>query len=152
MDPRVQRVALRDRVPWIGAELLDAEADPLAFRIDSEHDSLDLVALLQDFRGVANFLGPRQIRNMHQPVDALLDLDERAEVRDRLDLALNVGADRMFFGQRDPRVRFSLFEAQRDAPVRLIDSQHLHLDVAALAYHLGGMHGALGPAHLGYVN
>src|SRR5262249_19722594 len=126
VDPRVQRVALRDRVPWIGAELLDPEADPFIFRIDSAPDRLDLVALLHHFRRRAYVLCSRQIGNMQHAVDALLDLDERAEVRDRLDLAFDVSADRMLLGQRDPRARFSLFEAQGDPPVRLLDPQHLH--------------------------
>ena len=31
-------------------------------------------------------------------------------------------------GERFPRIRLGLLEAERDAPVALVDAEHLHLD------------------------
>ena len=65
---------------------------------------------------------------MHQAIDPGLDFDEHAEVGDRLDLALHVRADRMLLGERLPWIRFGLLESERDAPVALVNAEHLHLD------------------------
>src|SRR5882762_419081 len=80
---RVERIALRYRVPRIGAELLHAEAHALVLDVDTQHDRLELVALLDHFRRMPNFLRPRQIRDVHQAVDARFDFDEHAEISDR---------------------------------------------------------------------
>src|SRR5208337_2108586 len=90
VDAGVERVALRNGVPRILRQLLDAEADPLVLDIDAEYHRFDLVALLRDLRRMPNFLGPRQIGDVHQSIDARLDLDEHAEVGNRFDFAFDV--------------------------------------------------------------
>src|ERR1700722_6370688 len=86
VNSRVQGITLRHRIPRIGGELFDAQADALVLDVDSEDGRLELVTLLDHFARMPNLLGPRQIRNMHETVDPRLDLYEYAEVGDRLDL------------------------------------------------------------------
>src|SRR5580700_6493524 len=131
VNPGVQRITLRHRIPWIGRQLLDAEADALVLDVDSEHSRFELVALLDHLARMPNFLGPRQIRNVHEPVDARLDLDEHAEVGDRLDLALHLAADRMLEAELFPRIRFGLLESERYSAIRLVNAEHLHLNHVA---------------------
>ena len=94
LHARADRVALRQRLPGILGELLDAERDALVVDVDAEHDRLDLVALLVKLGGVLDLLRPVQVGDVHQAVDPLLDADEDAEVGDALDLALDRAADR----------------------------------------------------------
>ena len=82
------RIALRHARPRILGELLDAERDALVLDVDAEHDRLDVVALLVELGGVLDLLGPVQVGDVHQAVDALVDADEDAEVGDALHLAL----------------------------------------------------------------
>src|SRR6184192_266567 len=98
------------------------------------------------------FLGPRQIRNMDQPVNARFDLNEDAEISQRLNLTGNPAADRMTFGQLLPRIGFGLLKAKRDPAIGLVDSEHLYLDMIANIYDFGRMYRALAPRHLGNVN
>src|SRR5690606_21588398 len=73
-------------------QLLHAEADALALRVDRQDNGLEGVALLvvaDDFLGVGV---PADVRQVHQAVDAAFQADEDAEVGDRLDLALDLVA------------------------------------------------------------
>ena len=128
---RVADVMPREEVvPDVGRELLQAERQPLVLGVDVEHHRLDDVALLQHFGGVLDPLAPRHVGDVDQPVDLLLDLDERAELGQVPDLALNLRADRILVRQVVPGVRLDLLEAERDAPRRRIDAEHhrVHAD------------------------
>jgi hypothetical protein len=57
--------------------------------VDREHHDLDGITLLEHFARVRDALGPRHVRDVHQTVDTLLELDEGAEVREVADLALD---------------------------------------------------------------
>ena len=69
-----------------------------------------------------------------------------------LTLPLTVLPSGWLLRQLFPRIRFGLLEPERDAPVGLVDAQHLDLDHVADVDHLRGMHRALAPAHLGDVD
>jgi hypothetical protein len=71
-------------------------------------------------------LGPAQVGDMDEAVDALLDADEDTEIGDVLDLALDDRADRV-----------ALLETSTSSPT---------------ADHLGGMTRLLRPGHLGDVD
>ena len=68
-------------------ELLDAERDALALRVDRQHHGLQLIALLVATQGLLAGLVPGDVGEMDQAVDAAVQADEDAEVGDRLDLA-----------------------------------------------------------------
>jgi hypothetical protein len=66
-----------------------------------------------------------------QAVDAVLDLDERAELGQVAHLARDRRADRVLLGQLVPRVALDLLQAERDAPRARIDAEHHRLDRVA---------------------
>jgi hypothetical protein len=74
-------VALGERLPRVGGQLLDAEAEALVLDVDVEDDGLDLVALLVDLGGVADLLGPGEVGDVDEAVDALLDPRRRCRSR-----------------------------------------------------------------------
>src|SRR6185437_5357614 len=78
VHPGIKRITLGDRIPWVGRSLLDAEADTFLLNLDSQHDGFDFVALLIEFRWMPHFLGPRQIGDMDQAVNARFNFDKHA--------------------------------------------------------------------------
>ena len=96
---RVADVVGEELVPHVRGELLEAERQPLVLGVDVEHDRLDLVALLQDLGRVLHPLGPGHVGDVDEAVDALLDLDERAEIGEVADAADDLRADRILLGQ-----------------------------------------------------
>src|SRR5262249_45149212 len=85
-----------------------------------------------------------------EALDALLELDERAVILERDDLALDDGAGRVALGRRLPRILGDLLEAERNALGLRVELEHLDAYVIADLEHLGRMvHPA--PAHVGDV-
>jgi len=74
-----------DVLPRVGAELLEAEAHARALAVELEDAYLDLIAHLDDFRGVLDAL-PRHVGDVQQSVDAA-EVDERTVVGEVLDRA-----------------------------------------------------------------
>src|SRR5881628_1192409 len=79
-DARAHRVALGDRRPRVGLDLLEPEGDPLVLLVDVEDLRLDLLPLLESFRRVADAAGPGHVGDVQEAIHAGLELDERAEV------------------------------------------------------------------------
>ena len=94
---------------------------------------------------------PVQIRNVGQAVNAVLNLNEHAEIGDALDLARNMAADRMIHPHQLPRIGRNLLEPQGDTPVVGVNVQHNDIDLIPDRQQLGGMGDALGPRHFGHV-
>src|SRR5207302_8246920 len=99
---RVERITFADSVPRVLRQLLHTERYALVFDIDSEDHRFDLVAFLHEFRRMANFLGPRKIGDMDQPVDSWLDLHEHSEVGKRFYLPFHAAAGGMLVRERLP--------------------------------------------------
>ena len=99
-------------------------------------------------------LGPGNVADVHQAVDALVDADEQAEVGDVLDAALDGGPHRVFLGDDDPRgCGSTLLHAQADALLFSgLMRQHHRLDLFAHAHHLGRVADLAGPGHLADVD
>ena len=112
-------------------ELLDAERDALALRIDRQHHGLDLLALLVVAHGFFARLVPGDVGQVHQAVDAARQADEDAEVGDRLDLAARPCRPLVVLGELLPRVRLALLHAERDAAALLVDVEHHDFDFVA---------------------
>ena len=88
---RALRVAARDAVPRIVAELLDAERDAVLLGVELEHLGVELLADLDDFARMAD-TAPGHVGDVEQAVDAA-EVDERAVLGDVLDHAVD---DRAF--------------------------------------------------------
>src|SRR5262249_29973431 len=86
-DLCARRVALGDLVPGVGLHLLDAQRDFLLFLVDVQDLHLDLVADRDQLAGVIDALGPAHLADVHQALDARLQLDEGAIAHDVDDLA-----------------------------------------------------------------
>src|SRR5690606_35562434 len=130
-------VVRRELLPRVRHALLHAERDAAAFGVDVEDHDLDLVAEMHDLRRVDVLVGPIHLRDVHQTLDAGLDLDERAVVGDVRDLAEQPGALRIAPGDVDPGVVAELLEAERDAVAFAVVAQHLGFDLVADLEHLG---------------
>ena len=93
-------------------------------------------------------LGPGNIRNMHQPVNAVFDLDECPEVGQVTHAPFDARADRVTLRQRLPRIGFDLLDAETDSPIVRIHFEHLRFDLLADRKQLRWMLDAFRPAHL----
>src|SRR5437016_3273768 len=129
------------------AQRLDGEADALLARVDAGDLRFDRVARLEERGRLVDALGG-ELRDVHQPLDPLLQLDEQAEVGDALDLAADLRAHRVVHAHQLPGIRLGLLEPERDAAVGGVDVEHLDLDLLAHLEHLRGMRHPLGPRHL----
>ena len=103
-----------------------------------------------ELRRMTDVARPAHLADVHEAFDARLELDERAVVRDRDDLARDARADRILLGDVLPRIALELLEAERDALALPIDVEHLDLELRADRDELGRMRDAA-PRHVGDV-
>ncbi len=89
---------------------------------------------------------------MDESVDAILELDERAEGRDLGDLALDDRADGVLRRDLAPRIRLRLLEAERNALLLRVHVEDDRLDLLALLEALRGMVDLARPAHVADVD
>ncbi len=94
---------------------------------------------------MGDLLGPGHVGDVEQAVDAGLDLHERAVVGQVADGAVDDGAGGILLGDELPGVDLGLLHAQRDLVLVLVDLEDHHLDLFALADHLGRVVDAPGP-------
>ena len=113
-----------DQVPRVGLGLLEAQRQAPSFLVDVEHDTFDPIARVEHFGRVLDTLGPRHLRDVDQPFDALLDFDECAVVGQADDLAANPGVRRVVGRSVLPRIVLQLLEAQRDAFLLSVELQY----------------------------
>src|SRR5258708_4761357 len=149
-DAGAHRILERQHHPGILLRLLHAERDLLLVRIDLEAHCLDGFADGDELARMPHVARPAHLADVHQTLDARLQLDERAVVGDAHDLALHPRADRVLLGHVLPRVALELLEAERDALALPVDVQHLDLELRADLHELGRMRDAA-PRHVGDV-
>src|SRR4051794_1264480 len=146
-------VALPVRAELVGLERANRQPDlPLRRR---QLDDLHRVALADDELDLPFLaLGHRivELRHVNQPLDAFVELDERAEVRHPHDLALDRVADMAVREEIVPDVRGELLQAERQALVLGVDVQHHRVDHVALLEHFRRMLDPLAPRHVRDVN
>ena len=152
MDHVAHPVRGEEALPHVGLQLLDAQREAAVLRLDAENNSLHLFALLHHFRRMLDALGPAQVRDVNQTVDAVFNLDEGAKVGQVAHPALNDCPGRILLGQVLPRVVEQLFHAQRDAAVGRIHAQHHCIHLVGRLDQLGRMLEALRPGHFRKVN
>src|SRR3989338_6360296 len=149
-DARTRLVALLDRLPRVGLHLLHAERDPLAGPVDVEHDHLDLVADVDELGGVPDPARPRHLGDVHEALDAGLQLDEGAVVGEAHDPAARARAGRVRLLHALPRVGGLLLVAQGHPPGLAVEVQHDDLDLVPDLEDLRRVADAA-PAHVGHV-
>ena len=145
-------MAPEESLPGVRLELLDAQREPPVAGIDIEDHGLDELALFQQLGGMLDALGPGQIGDVNQTVDALFDFDEGAEVRQLAHPPLHHRADAIAVLDGGPRIGLELLDAERNPPVLRFHFQHHGLDVVANFHYFRGMLHAARPRHLGDVD
>ncbi len=143
-------VVLGEFLPRVGLALLEAERDAAALLVDIEHHDFDFLAGVHDLGRIDVLVGPVHLRDVHQALDAVLDLDEGAVVGDVGDLAEHARVGRIAARDVLPRIGAELLQAQRDARALAIELQDAHIDLIADLDDFGGMLDAL-PGHVGDV-
>src|SRR3954451_18002270 len=93
-------------------------------------------------------LGPAPGRDMYEAINAVFDLDERAEVSEIADATFDDGPGRIGLGEMLPWVLEQLLHAERNPTVVRVDGDHDGLDFIAGLDHLRRMLHPLGPGHL----
>src|SRR5262249_4960882 len=87
-DHGADRILLGGEQPGIGLRLLNAERHAAVARLDVEHDNVNIFADFGDPRGMLELLGPAQLGDVDEALDALFELDEDSVVDYADDLAL----------------------------------------------------------------
>src|SRR6476660_3833925 len=97
-------------------------------------------------------LGPAQIADVNQAVDAFFDLDESTEVGQVTDTAFDGRAHRILVMQGVPGIGSQLAHTKRNTPFLGVNAQNHAIYLIAYVDQLRGMLDALGPGHLADVN
>ena len=139
LQPRPRRILEREGQPGILLDLLHAQRDLLGPRIHLQHHGLDLVRDGHQLRWMADVARPRHLRNVDQPLDTLLQLDEGPVVGDRDHLPVHAHADRVLEVDVGPRIGKQLLEPERDPLSLPVDVEHLDVQLLANAHHVGGV-------------
>src|SRR5579872_4217965 len=92
--------------------------------------------------------GPAQVRNVHQPVDAVFDLNESAEISQVAYASFNDGSDGILLLELFPWILLKLLHSKRDAAVIRVDAQDDGVNLIAGLDHLRWMLHPFGPGHL----
>src|SRR5690606_8074746 len=136
--------------PRVRQALLDAERDASPLLVDLQHHDLDFLADRDHLRGIHVLVGPVHLGDVHQALDALLDLDEAAVIGDVRHLAEDAGARRVAPRQVEPRVVAELLDAERHALALTVELEDLDVDLVADVHRLGRVLDPL-PRHVGDV-
>src|SRR5947207_14819145 len=91
---------------------------------------------------------PRDIVNMDQAIDAILDFNKSAEVSQVTHAALHARAYLIAFIECAPGIFLNLLHSQANASGLRINGKHFNLDCISRTDYLAGMLDAFGPAHL----
>src|SRR5437870_3406326 len=137
LDPHADGILLRQRHPGVFLGLFHAERDLLFRLVDLQYHGFNRLADRHDLRWVAHVARPAHLGDVDQALDPRLELDERAVVRDRDDLALHARAHRVLRGHVLPGVRLQLLQAEADALAFPVDVEDLDLDLLPDVHHLG---------------
>ena len=147
---RPDRVIVADHVPWVGLQLAQAERDLLLLLLDAEDDRVELLADLEQLGGLRDALCPGHLGDVHEALDARLDLDEGPIGHEVDHLAADLGADRELAVDLVPGILGGLLEAERNAFLLAVHLDDHDLDLLALLQHLARMRDPA-PAHVGDV-
>src|SRR6478752_906624 len=130
--------------------LLERERDAATLEVDVDDLDEDLFTDRHDLLGQLDVLA-RELRDVHEALDAVGDADERAEGDELGDLARSDLADRVRAGEDLPRVLLRRLERQRDALAVEVDLEDLDGDFLTHLDDLGGVLDVL-PRQLGDVH
>ena len=125
-----------------------AKAHAAVGLVKLEHDDFDFVSHVAELRGVLDLLLPAEVGDVDEAIDALLHLDEQAEVGEVAHLSGVLGLHRELELDVVPRIRNELLHAEAHLPLLAVDAQHDGLDLVSHLQELLGAAQVLAPAHL----
>ena len=115
LDHIADEMGSEEIVPGVGFELLHAESDTLGLLVHVQYDSLHRAALFEKVFRVPHLGVSREISDVHQRLDAFLQLDEGSVRGHRSDSPVDNRSGRIALGGRRPWIRSQRFHAQRKA-------------------------------------
>ena len=102
----------------------------MALGVEADDPQLDLLALLDDVPRVGHAL-VGELADVDQALEALLDADERAEVHELGDRAVDDVADLVLGDRLLPRIGLEPADREADAATLVVDVDDLGLDLVA---------------------
>src|SRR5690606_30798253 len=120
--------------------------------VDAQNHGVNFVALLEVANGFFASLGPGQVGQVNQTVDAARQTNKHAEVGDGLDATANLVAALEVDGEIFPWVGTALLHAQGDTTTIFVDFQNHDFDFLTQGHNLAWVNVLVGPIHFGYVN
>ena len=122
----------------------------MPLRVDLDDPQLDVLTFAHNLLRMRDPL-VTQLGDVHQALNAGLELGERAELGQLGDLGRYGIADVVLLLDARPGVLLDLLQAEGDLLVLAVDANHAHVDLLADAQHLTGVLD-LAPAQLGQVD
>ena len=125
------RVLVLELLPGVLLHLLEPERDAPLAAVHVQHQHVHFLAGGNDLAGMHVLLGPAHLADVHQTLDARLQLHESAVVGDVGHAPGEPRASRILRGHALPRVGLELLHAQADALGVAVEADHLHLHLLA---------------------
>ena len=119
-------------------DALEAQRQAPAVGVDLDHPHRQDVALVDHLTRVLHVVGG-ELGDVHQTLDAGVDLHEGTERDDLRDATLDHVVHLVALDDALPRVGLGLLEAQGDPLAVAVDVEHLDVDLLADLEHLGGV-------------
>ena len=110
--------------------LLEAQAEAMALGVERDDLELELLALVDDVGRMGDAL-VRQLADVDQALEPVADADERAEVHELRDRAVDDVAHLEVGDRGMPRVRLQATDRQADPATLVVDVDDLGLDLFA---------------------
>ena len=108
-----------------------AEAQAAVCLVDFEDNNIKLCAQLRELRRMLNFLRPREVRDVHETINAFFQFNEYAEVGEVAYLALVLRANGIFLFDVLPRIFFELLDAERHLALLAVERKDYSLNFVA---------------------
>ena len=118
-------------LPGVLLELLVAQAQATVLLVDVENDNVDGSVNLGELARVLDLLGPRQVADVDQALNALFHLNKDTEVGEVAHLGGVLAANGVLLLDGVPRIVGELLNAQRHLAVLAVQSQDNGLDLVA---------------------
>ena len=138
--------------PRILLELLVAKAETTVLFVDFEHDNLDFSTDRGELVRVFDFLGPAQIADVDQAVNAFFDLNEYAEVGEVTNFSPVACANCVLLSNVLPWIGFELFDTERHLALVAVESEDNSVHFVTDFEEVVSGTEVLAPAHFTYVN
>src|SRR5690606_35276698 len=145
----VDRDVVAERIVF---QLLDAQGDALALRVNRQDDGFQLVALLEATHGFFADFVPGDVGQVNQAIDAAVQTNEDTEIGDRLDGAGDLVTLVELTGEVFPRVGLALLDTQGDTTTLFVDVQNHDFHFVADVDDFRRVDVFVGPVHFGNVH